>query len=105
MHLHFAARKRREPYPSANLWLRLLDGIVLLGGIIAPIFTIPQIVLIYYTHSATGVSVVTWSVYALLDVPWILYGFAHKERAIVYSYLLWFVANATVAVGAIIYGA
>ncbi len=103
MQLHFHTRKRREPYPSTKLWFRLLDRIVLVAGIVAPVFTLPQIFLIYSSHHAAGVSALTWGVYAVLDLPWILYGFAHRERPIVYSYLLWFVANLTVCIGALIY--
>ncbi|MDO8548460.1 MAG: PQ-loop domain-containing transporter [bacterium] len=110
MHHHPSVRKRlpaarhgREPYPSQRFWFRVLDRIVLAAGIVAPVFTLPQIVLIYSTHSAAGVSALTWGVYALLDIPWILYGIAHRERPIVYTYTLWLVANAVVAVGAIVY--
>ena len=114
MHHHLSRRRRLsavdrprarfEPYPAATLWLRLLDGIVLAAGIVAPIFTLPQIILIYSTHHAQGVSALTWGVYALLDLPWIIYGTAHRERAIIYSYILWFGANVTVCLGAIMYG-
>lgn len=104
MHHHPSVRRRREAYPSQRFWFRMLDRIVLVAGIAAPIFTVPQIILIYSTHDAAGVSPLTWGVYALLDLPWVVYGFAHRERSIIYSYLLWCAANATVTVGAVLYG-
>ncbi len=66
--------------------------------------TVPQIVLIYGTHDAAGVSVLSWAAYALLDVPWIVYGIVHKERLIACTYILWFLANTAVALGALVYG-
>lgn len=80
-----------------------MDSLVLFAGIVSPLFTIPQIVLIYSTRDATGVSALSWGIFALLDIPWILYGFAHRERPIVYAYVLWLTMNTAVCVGALIY--
>ena|SRR3989344_4899651 len=110
MHHHLARRKRlpantasRESYPSERFWFRVLDSIVYVAGVLGPLFTLPQILQIYSTQQATGVSALSFFMWALLDIPWIVYGFAHRERPIVYTYTLWFVANTTVVVGAIIY--
>ena len=98
-----ATRHEREPYPSERFWFRVLDSIVYVAGVLGPIFTLPQVLQIYSTHQADGVSALSFFMWALLDVPWIVYGLAHRERPIVYTYALWFLANATVAVGAVIY--
>ena len=101
-HPHYLKRRRQGLLATERrAWI--LDTVVLTAGILSPIFTLPQIFLIYSTHSAAGVSVVTWGVYALFDLPWILYGVVHKDRAILISYCIWFMANASVALGAIIY--
>ena len=57
-HIHARKRKSRglEPYPARGFWLRLLDRVVLLAGIVGPIATIPQIINIYDSHSAGSVS-------------------------------------------------
>lgn len=93
-----------EPYPARSAWKRLLDKAVYAAGVIGPVMTIPQIALIYIGQDATGVSPISWLAWALLDIPWILYGLAHKERPIVMTYSLWLVCNLLVFVGAILYG-
>ncbi len=103
LHHHYAVRRRLEPYPSSHLWLRLLDRLVYVVGVIGPVMTLPQIYLIFSTHNASGVSAVSWLAWAILDIPWILYGLAHKERPIVLTYFLWLVCNLVVFVGAILY--
>lgn len=106
-HLHVRKRKTHnlEPFPARSSFLRTLDKVVLVIGIIGPLTAIPQIVKIYTTQDATGVSVIAWAVPALFNIPWIMYGFLHKERPIVISYTLWFVMSSLVVIGALKYGA
>ena len=104
MHLRKRAVKQLEPFPSRSFRLRALDRVVLTAGVIGPLTTIPQILKIYTTHDASGVSLLTWLLPAILDIPWIVYGFAHRERPIVITYSLWLVANLVVALGVVLYG-
>lgn len=101
---HYHTRRRAEPYPARTLWLRVLDFVVYVAGVAGPLATIPQIIKIYSTQDATGVSLLSWSVFALFDIPWIIYAMVHRERPLVVCYSLWLVANAAVAVGAFLYG-
>ncbi|MDO8576381.1 MAG: PQ-loop domain-containing transporter [bacterium] len=109
MHLHHLHIRKRisqslEPYPARSPWMRLLDKAIFGAGVIGPIFSIPQIVLIYSSQDATGISAVSWFGWAALDIVWILYGLVHKEPPIVMTYTFWFIINLTVAFGAILYG-
>ena len=82
----------------------MLDVIIYAVGIIGPLLTLPQLVEIYIVHNAAGVSALTWGGYTLLDIPWILYGLAHRERPITITYTLWLAFNGAVFVGALLYG-
>ena len=106
-HIHLRKRKaeRLEPFPARSLWFRLLDRLVLVVGIIGPLITIPQILKIYVAQDASGISLVSWGMWALLDIPWILYGIAHREPPIIITYCLYCVLNTVVVVEALIYGA
>jgi len=97
------ASKRTEPYPSPHIWVRLLDKTAIAAGIIGPAMTFPQIYQIYHYQIATGVSAISWGSFALLDIPFIVYGFAHKNTLIKITYVCWLVVNTMVAVGAIMY--
>jgi len=101
-HLH--TRKRREPYPASAYKLRVLDGVVYVVGILGPFATIPQLVQIYTTHSAVGVSVLSWGTYAVFDIPFIIYATVHKEKPLMVCYWLWLFFNCAVAFGAVLYG-
>jgi uncharacterized protein with PQ loop repeat len=101
---HFHVRKRSEPYPATHVGVRLLDVAVYAAGILGPLATVPQVVTIYATHNASGVSFATWGMYAVFDIPWILYAFIHREPPLILCYVLWFIFNVSVALGALIYG-
>ena len=73
-------------------------------GILGPIMTIPQILLIYISRDASGVAAISWFMWTLFAIPWILYGLVHRERPIVITYLLWFFTNMIVFIGAVLYG-
>ncbi len=101
---HYHSRKRAEPYPAKTFRMRLLDFVVYVAGVAGPLATIPQIIQIYSSQDARGVSLLTWTVYALFDIPWIIYATVHKERPLIVCYSLWFFFNAAVALGALLYG-
>jgi len=105
-HLHQRRRikeKKLRNYPSNSKGVRFLDKIMLLIAVAAPIMTIPQITKIYLLKNAAGVSTITWGAYILLNVPWLIYGFVHKEKPIIISTILWLIINTLVLVGALIY--
>jgi len=105
-HLHLRKRHSRalEPYPARTWWKRWLDRVVLAVGIIGPIMSIPQIVLIYVGRDATGVSALSFFAWALFNIPWIFYGLVHREPPIVITYTLWLACNSAIAFGALLYG-
>lgn len=65
---------------------------------------LPQVALVYVGRDVAGISVVSWLGWAILDIPWIIYGFVHKERPIIITYTLWMAINFSIVIGAIIYG-
>ncbi|HEY4488454.1 MAG TPA: PQ-loop repeat-containing protein [Candidatus Paceibacterota bacterium] len=106
-HVHLRKRRTRpglEPFPARSAWKRLLDRVIYAAGIIGPIMTIPQILKIYGEQNASGLSPISWGAWTLLNIPWILYGLAHRERPIIITYTLWFFCNSAVFIGAMLYG-
>lgn len=106
-HLHIRKRVRNglEPFPARTAWKRYLDRLVFAVGVVGPLASIPQVLKIYLTHNAGGISVISWGTLALFDIPWIAYGLVHRERPIALTYSLWFIINILVTIGATMYGA
>ena len=104
---HIHKRKRAShslwEYPHSKKWIRSLDKFLLFVAVLSPLVTLPQILRIYVEHNASGVSALTWGLFAFFNIPWILYGVVHKDKPISIGYSLWFVTNVVIAVGALIY--
>jgi uncharacterized protein with PQ loop repeat len=105
--LHISKRKRvykkLEEYPSKKFWIRFLDKMLIMIAIIAPLMGIPQLWNVFINHDVAGLSFTTWSVWAFFNLFWLVYGFVHKVRPIIITYILWFLVNTSVAIGILLY--
>lgn len=106
--IHFLHMRRRrqskcDPYPHPHPWINLLDRIVLVCGIIGPMTSIPQIMRVFIEKDVSGISVITWFLFAVFNVPWIIYGYVHREKPILIAYILWFITNSAVVIGVLIH--
>ena len=105
---HFHKRKRvhlkLEKYPHPDKSKRFMDKAIYVIGVLGPILTLPQIYKIWIEKNATGVSIISWSAYLLIAFFWVIYGFMHKEKPIILTYLTWIVIHAFVVIGIAMYG-
>jgi uncharacterized protein with PQ loop repeat len=104
-HLH--KRKRMhvnlEPYPHPDKIKRIMDKLVYVVGILTPIMTSPQVYEIWVKQNAAGVSLLTWSAYALFSLVWATYGFLHKEKPIILMYILQAFIELFIIIGIVIH--
>lgn len=63
---------------------KYFEPLMLVMGIVGPLATLPQIVKLYFTHDqhAAGQSLITWSIFAVLALLWVLYGLINKKAPI-----------------------
>ncbi|MDP3966138.1 MAG: SemiSWEET family transporter [archaeon] len=105
---HFHLRKRihskGEVYPNPNKKIRVLDKIIYIVGIIGPAMLLPQVIKIFTSKNAEGVSFFSYAFLAIFSIIWLLYGIVHKEKPIIITNALWIVFHLLVAIGVLIYG-
>lgn len=105
---HFHGRKRAyvkgEPYPHPNKWKRFMDHAVYVVGVLGPIMTIPQLTRIWVEKNAAGVSITTWGAYLIGANFWLAYGVMHKEKPIIFTYVLWIFMYIAIVTGIVLYG-
>ncbi len=104
---HHSIRKRvhvrHEPYPHPDRRKRIVDALVYVAGILGPLMAIPQLMDIFIGKNVAGLSLLTWSLWAFLNIFWILYGILHKERPIIITYIMWLVVNLAIVIGILLY--
>jgi len=95
--------KGLEPFPARDILKRFLDYVMYAVGVLAPLALLPQVIQIYATKNASGISLATWVLLAFFNILWVLYGIAHKDKPIIIAHVLFAILNTLVAVGALLY--
>ena len=68
------------------------------------LMTIPQVLTIWISRTAAGVSVVSWSAYLLSAVFWLMYGIRKRDKNIYLPCLGWITLDSAVILGVLFYG-
>ncbi len=102
---HSHHKKRRVLIASKKTKPLLVDRLTYIAAVVEPVITIPQALIIFREQTAAGVSLSSWIGYEILTVIWLWYAIVHKERLILVYQGLFFIVQAVVIVGAIMYGA
>lgn len=92
-----------KTHPHKDKWIQSLDKFLVVLAVVGPLIALPQILQIFISGDASGVSSLSWGFYALFSIPWFIYGVVHDVKPIKIAYSLSFVANLTVFVGSIMY--
>ncbi len=82
----------------------IMDKLIYIVALIWPILTIPQVWMVWVDKNAAWLSLFTWTAYVVSPILWLIYGIVHKEKAIIFSNILWIIVDMAVLTGAIIYG-
>ncbi|MFA6391300.1 MAG: hypothetical protein WCW66_00920 [Patescibacteria group bacterium] len=83
--------------------IALLDRIMYFMGIAIPILTSSQVLKIWLSKNADGVSLLAWATYAINSILWVYYGKLHRKKPVIFANLMCFVINIMVVIGTIIY--
>lgn len=105
-HVHTRKRiyQKVEEYPHPDKWKNFLDKSIYIVGAFGPIMTIPQLMKIGIEKNASGVSAISWSAYFVTAIFWLSYGITHKEKPIIFTYILWIVLEIFIVIGTLMYG-
>lgn len=80
-----------------------LDYITNICAIVLPFTTLDQLHIIYVQKQTTGVSAITWFLYAVLSIPLLIYSIKRKDFPMIVLNGLWVIIDMTVWLGVMIY--
>lgn len=100
---HLARRKKKIKKETQTVRsavkLAWLDVLIYFASVMGPLATLPQVLQLYITHDARGLSLLSWCMYGLLNLVWIFYGYKHREKPIVITNIAMLCLNVLVAAG------
>jgi uncharacterized protein with PQ loop repeat len=78
----------------------------ILGGlsVFTLVMTVPQVVVIWASRQAAGVSLLSWGAYWLSALVWLWYGVRKRDRNIYLPCVGWLLLDSAVIAGALVYG-
>lgn len=82
---------------------RAIDNAMAAAAIVHPATAAPQVLKIYETHNAVGVAPLTWLSFMALGTVFLAYGLLHKIKPMIVTQVLWFVLDAAILTGVVLY--
>ncbi len=97
--------KASQEVGAARNWVARYESAMIFVGVVGPFATMPQIYKLYFSHPqhASGQSLTTWSLYALLSALWFVYGLVERKPAIWLGNGISMILNLVMAVGILIH--
>jgi uncharacterized protein with PQ loop repeat len=83
--------------------LSAINTIAYIDSFFSMFFTLDQARVIWTTHDAHSVSLITWGFYIVSSIVWLMYGYVHEDRVLIITSYGWFFVNGLVVVGIILY--
>ncbi len=80
-----------------------LYRLTLVAAVVQPLMTVPQVVQLYATHDASGLSLITWLGYAIIGLVFLAYGIKYRLVPIATTQVIWFVLQISIVVGILIW--
>lgn len=93
-------KKSRHVYQG-----KFVDKAIYVAAFVEPATTVPQVMAIFRTKSAAGISMISWVSYLLFSILWLWYGIVHRQKALIIAYALFAITEVLVLIGGVMYGA
>ena len=86
-----------------NTLKKIFNKLILCVVVIGPLMNVPQLLQIITTHSAAGVSFVSWASFAVISLIWFFYGILHNDKPIMFTNAALVILQSCIAISVLIY--
>lgn len=93
---------KKHTHKRENNLIILMDKLMYVIALIAPVMTIPQLVGVM-NHHVAGVSLATWGAYAFVSALWLLYGILHKDKPLILTQFLLLILDGAIVIFVLLY--
>jgi uncharacterized protein with PQ loop repeat len=83
--------------------IAVIDRLMMIASIVHPITALPQVIQIYDSQNASGVSLLTWLGFMTIGLIFLSYGIVHRLKPLIINQVLWFIVDFLVVIGVVLY--
>ncbi len=80
------------------------EKLIIFVAIVGPLANLPQLINVWIKKKANGVSVVSWILFSIVSLVWLIYGIIKKDKYIIITFTITFILQLMITIGTIIYG-
>lgn len=104
-HLHARKRiyERLEQFPHPDSFKGALDHIMIGVALASPLVLVPQVVQLYTTQDASGLSIQTYVLLLMINTLWTLYSSLHREWPLLIACSLMGVQDMIIVIGILMF--
>lgn len=81
-----------------------LEKFLRVMSVVTMLMTLPQVLAVWLSRDAAGVSVLSWGAYLFSACLWFVYGWRKRDKTIYLACIGWIVLDAAIVVGAVVRG-
>jgi len=70
-----------------------VDRVMSIAAVLHPLSALPQVLKVYHTHQAAGLSIVMWLGFLCLGFVFLFYGIAHRLKPYILMQILWLITD------------
>lgn len=79
------------------------EKLIIFVAIIGPFANLPQLINVWIKKKVDGVSVVSWILFSIVSLVWLIYGIIKKDKYITITFTITLILQLMVTVGTIIH--
>ena len=104
-HLHVRKRiyKELKSFPHPVFWKRMLDYVMYIVALATPAALLPQLIQLYRTEDALGLSWQTFGLFFGINMLWVLYASVHRDLPLAISCVLCAILDVALVYGILLY--
>jgi uncharacterized protein with PQ loop repeat len=96
-------QKRKQHFSNKKRMSRYVDDVIYAGGVLGVIIFIPQLIMIWTEKNISGVSLLSWLGMFVASSFWLMYGFVHKAKPIIFTNMLAALVQLMVIIGILVH--
>lgn len=79
------------------------EKLIIFVAIIGPFANLPQLINVWIKKKVDGVSVVSWILFSIVSLVWLIYGIIKKDKYITITFTITLILQLMITIGTIIH--